>query len=161
MNKCLVRKLLEAGQRIGKSISRSSPPPQVIFFVSGHFKNFLNTIYFTPWPTPQGGRGQRFLVKFITGHFKSFFKRFFLPPPSSHIETQWWRAWMCTKLSIFVNWPWTALCSAAKLVISKTKILWWKAFEDTIIFLIHGRGQTPPIAPPPFSDNPANITIFL
>ena len=143
MNKCLVRKLLEAGQRIGKSISR--PPPSSIFFRFRTFQEFLEHNLFYPTDQPlKGGRGQRFLFKFITGHFKSFFKRFFLPPPSSHIETQWWRAWMCTKLSIFVNWPWTALCSAAKLVISKTKILWWKAFEDTIIFLIHGRGGRPP-----------------
>ena len=109
MNNCLVRKLLEAGQRIGKSISWPHPPPVIFFFVSGHFKNFLNTIYFTPWPTTQGGRGQRFLFKFITGHSRVFLKIFFCLPPPSHIETQWWRAWMWTKPSIFVNWPWTAL----------------------------------------------------
>ena len=86
MNKCLVRKLLEAGQRIEKSISRP-PPSSNFFFVSGHSMNFLNTIYFTPWPTTQGGRGQRFLFKFITGHSRVFLKIFFcLPPPQAILK---------------------------------------------------------------------------
>ena len=160
MNKCLVRKLLEAGQRILKSISRPPPPSSNFFFVSGHFKNFLNTIYFTPWPTPQGGRGQRFLVKFITGHFKSFFKRFFLPPPSSHIETQWWRAWMWTKPSIFVNWPWTAL--------SKCPLRWLfqkqKYFDEkplrTPLFFLFMEGGRPPHRPPSFYGQSCQYNYF-
>ena len=109
MNNCLVRKLLEAGQRIGKSISRPLPP-QVFFFVSGHFKNFLNTIYFTPLTNlSKGERVKDFFLNSLQDISRVFLKDFFLPPPPSHIETQWWRAWMWTKPSIFVNWPWTAL----------------------------------------------------
>ena len=150
MNKCLVRKLLEAGQRILKSISRP-PPPQVIFFSFQDISRISWTQFILPPDQPlKGGGVKDFLLNSLQDISRVFLKDFFCLPPQAILKPSGGELGCAPNLAFL----WIGLgrrCAsapcAAKLVISKTKILWWKAFENTFIFLIHGRGQTPPSPP--------------
>ena len=86
MNKCLVRKLLEAGQRILKSISRP-PPPQVIFFSFQDISRISWTQFILPPDQPlKGGGVKDFLLNSLQDISRVFLKDFFCLPPQAILK---------------------------------------------------------------------------
>ena len=85
MNKCLVRKLLEAGQRIEKSISR--PPPPSNFFSFQDISRISWTQFILPPDQPlKGGGVKDFLLNSLQDISRVFLKDFFCLPPQAILK---------------------------------------------------------------------------
>ena len=162
MNKCLVRKLLEAGQRILKSISRP-PPPQVIFFSFQDISRISWTQFILPPDQPlKGGGVKDFLLNSLQDISRVFLKDFFCLPPQAILKPSGGELGCAPNLAFL----WIGL---GRRCASTPALLNWlfqkqKYFDEkplrTPLFFLFMEGGRPPHRPPSFYGQSCQYNYF-